>query len=326
MPATRPSRGDPSPAAMRLVLTGPSAALHRTGAAPMALSRLDAALLAVARARRRHVAPAPAAPVVARPGARGARNALRQRLFRLRRAAGADVVQGASSSRWPMVWRPTSTMPAEAVNCSADTTTPIAPSCRSGSTPSAAGCSSRRRARDRAHRRLRARRPLCRRRGAGRTTRHRRPAARAGGASVDEAALPRRARAARHWLRTTASPRALAAEQPRAKPRARNHRAAADDPPVRKRAGAGVAPRHPGQRAAPAAAGGARRALAALRAAWSGRARVLAARRSRARQVAPVAEFVAQAFERHAGCTGRSRRGPATAACRTRASAARCVR
>ncbi|HYJ96542.1 MAG TPA: hypothetical protein VEX14_00655, partial [Burkholderiaceae bacterium] len=79
---------------MRLVLTGPSAALHRTGAAPMALSRLDAALLAwlalegsTSRQRLLRL-------LWPDQESEAARNALRQRLFRLRRAAGADLVQG----------------------------------------------------------------------------------------------------------------------------------------------------------------------------------------------------------------------------------------
>ncbi len=87
-------RGDPTPATLRLALTG-GAALHRSGTAPLVLPRFDAALLALLAidgptSRQRLLAllwpdQAPEA----------ARNALRQRLFRLRRAAGADVVHGA---------------------------------------------------------------------------------------------------------------------------------------------------------------------------------------------------------------------------------------
>lgn len=86
-------RGDPAPATLRLALIG-SAALQRSGAAPLVLSRFDAALLAVLAldgptSRQRLLA-------LLWPDhePEAARNALRQRLFRLRRAAGADVVHG----------------------------------------------------------------------------------------------------------------------------------------------------------------------------------------------------------------------------------------
>ena len=82
------------PKVMRLHLTGHSAALQRAGQPPLALSRLDAALLAVlaldgstSRQRLLRLLWPDQEP-------EGARNALRQRLFRLRRAAGADVVRG----------------------------------------------------------------------------------------------------------------------------------------------------------------------------------------------------------------------------------------
>jgi len=87
--------GDTAPVALRLTLAGSGASLHRAGAAPLALSRFDAALLAVlaldgATSRQRLLA-------LLWPDhePEAARNALRQRLFRLRRAAGADVVCGA---------------------------------------------------------------------------------------------------------------------------------------------------------------------------------------------------------------------------------------
>ncbi len=81
------------------MLTGANAALHRAGAAPLGLSRFDAALLAVlaldgttSRQRLLRLLWPDQEP-------EGARNALRQRLFRLRRAAGADVVHGSGAVR-----------------------------------------------------------------------------------------------------------------------------------------------------------------------------------------------------------------------------------
>lgn len=82
------------PAALRLVLLGRSAALHGMGRPPLALSRFDSALLALlaldgATSRQRLLQ-----LLWPDQEPESARNALRQRLFRLRRAAGADLVQG----------------------------------------------------------------------------------------------------------------------------------------------------------------------------------------------------------------------------------------
>ena len=196
MPATRPSRGNPSPAAMRLVLAGPSAALHRTGAAPMAVDAFRRRAAGAARARRLHVTPALAAVVVARPGAGGRAQRVAATVVplaphgRCRRGAG----HGAVGARRCGVAR--SRRCRRAANCSAATTIPIARSWTSGSTRSATCCVQRHARATRAHRRVRARRPSCRRRGTGRTIGHRRSARRGGAAPVDEAALPRRPRSA----------------------------------------------------------------------------------------------------------------------------------
>ncbi len=79
----------------RLVLTGADAAVYRADATCIALARLDAALLATlavegATSRQRLLQ-------LLWPGEapESARNVLRQRLFRLRRAVGAEVVTGA---------------------------------------------------------------------------------------------------------------------------------------------------------------------------------------------------------------------------------------
>ena len=87
------SRGSGTPA-LRLVLTGHAPALHRDAAAPVALARLDAALLALlaidgptSRLRLLEM-------LWPDGDAAAARNSLRQRLFRLRRAVGDDVVAG----------------------------------------------------------------------------------------------------------------------------------------------------------------------------------------------------------------------------------------
>ena len=87
-------RIDAAPAIVRLTLTGANAVLQRAGVAPLGLSRFDAALLAVlaldgstSRQRLLRLLWPDQEP-------EGARNALRQRLFRLRRTAGADVVHG----------------------------------------------------------------------------------------------------------------------------------------------------------------------------------------------------------------------------------------
>ena len=87
-------RGDPAPAALRLALLG-SAALQRPGGAPLVLSRFDAALLALLAldgptSRQRLLA-----LLWPDQEPEAARNALRQRLFRLRRAAGVELVCGA---------------------------------------------------------------------------------------------------------------------------------------------------------------------------------------------------------------------------------------
>lgn len=79
---------------MRLTLIGSGASLQRADAAPLALTRFDAALLAVlalngttSRQRLLQLLWPDQEP-------EHARNALRQRLFRLRRSVGADVVHG----------------------------------------------------------------------------------------------------------------------------------------------------------------------------------------------------------------------------------------
>ena len=84
-------------AAMRLVLTGSAIAAHRADAMPVPLARLDAALLVLLaiegptpRQRLLHLLWPQVEP-------ESARNVLRQRLFRLRRALGADVVAGAET-------------------------------------------------------------------------------------------------------------------------------------------------------------------------------------------------------------------------------------
>ena len=86
--------GAPGDTALQLTLTGAAVAVRRGHATPVPLSRLDAALLAVlaiegATTRQRLLQ-------LLWPGREPetGRNALRQRLFRLRRAAGADVVTG----------------------------------------------------------------------------------------------------------------------------------------------------------------------------------------------------------------------------------------
>src|SRR5687767_120578 len=91
MPAS-PEASEPT--AMRLSLIGRSAALLRDGQPPIPLSRFDAAMLAVlaldgATSRQRLLQ-----LLWPDQEPESARNALRQRLFRLRRAAGADVVRG----------------------------------------------------------------------------------------------------------------------------------------------------------------------------------------------------------------------------------------
>ena len=86
--------GAPRDTALHLTLTGVAVAVRRGGATPVPLSRLDAALLAVlavegATSRQRLLQ-----LLWPEQEPENARNALRQRLFRLRRAAGADVVTG----------------------------------------------------------------------------------------------------------------------------------------------------------------------------------------------------------------------------------------
>ena len=86
--------GAPRDTALHLTLTGVAVAVRRGGATPVPLSRLDAALLVVlavegATSRQRLLQ-----LLWPEQEPENARNALRQRLFRLRRAAGADVVTG----------------------------------------------------------------------------------------------------------------------------------------------------------------------------------------------------------------------------------------
>src|SRR5262245_3777810 len=84
----------PCGAALHVTLTGMAAAVQRTDGTRVPLTRLDAALLAVlalegsaSRQRLLQLLWPDQEP-------EAARNALRQRLFRLRRAMGAELVSG----------------------------------------------------------------------------------------------------------------------------------------------------------------------------------------------------------------------------------------
>lgn len=83
--------------APRLVLTGAVAELHRAGAGAVTLPRIDAALLAVLASEGPTTRQRLVDLLWPEQSAAAARNALRQRLFRLRRAAGVELIQGSET-------------------------------------------------------------------------------------------------------------------------------------------------------------------------------------------------------------------------------------
>ena len=135
--AVAPISDDSAQNAPRLALAA-GAAVLRADAARVALARLDAALLAVlalegptSRQRLLQLLWPDEEP-------ENARNALRQRLFRLRRAVGTELVAGGELLSLAARRRRTTSMQTPTACCSAPTTTPIARPSSSGSTRSAA--------------------------------------------------------------------------------------------------------------------------------------------------------------------------------------------